>query len=1359
MMLPRFRLAVVVACGVVVPFCLAHRADAQLGNFPVYWLPAGSSNYNTGANWSNTPGGAPRGTEPDAAFEEVGVIDNGGTATFSAPVTTSAGGFVLGQTAGQTGALGISTGGSFTSVTSASTDGIMHVGNGGRGYLNMTGGSLSAVGLVTAGENVTTGSGLSAVNLSGSSTVSISGAATFGRNLRVTGPSVNFSAGSLTFQSADTFTSEITNSTTQSPLKTAGAANLGGNLTVQFTGVSPAFGQAYNLVDAGAILGNFANLSASGDVPVTGVAAPASGEAYRLHQVAGGTNGALLQLSRDKVLVLKVNRDTGIMSIDNPLGSAVTQLDGYTITSPAAGSLLTSYKGISGAPAGDTGWEKPGTNTISDLSELKSTGSFNVSTAGTSVNLGTGYSKTAVTANHGIGLSPDDLAFEYTTKAGTTVKGQVQYTGTAYTNNLLLTIDPSTGQAQLKNDTTLSLAIDGYAITSTGAALKPANGSWNSFQDHGFSGWQESAPTTSALTELNPVGPMTIVAGQTISMGSLFNTAMPQTGIALKFLIGATPVAGDYNNNGVVDAADYVVYREHLGQTFALPNEDPSSSPGMVTSADYDYWKAHFGATASSGEQTSRFGTVVFASLGPGAGAASAVPEPSSVWLLLIGISAMLFVKKPILNKLRPQSFQSAVIAGVSGHAGGTQMSRRFGIELTGAVVLMSSLLAAIAHAAVVYDEPFQPPTLTGDGTLANSGWTTTGTFGYSGTYSGNQTGTTFLNSATSQPLPHNFAVYMGNGVPGLGMFYTTSGFGGFSSLNPASYPAGLGFSVFVQAQPDIDTANNAPWPDAGTGYFAVQVGGTNWYISATPMAQPVVVNPNFSVRTLAYNPGPGNWNDLSGVAVGASTLTIGSPSAALSGPITGVGMISQVNGNGTYRTINFSNFTVTTPAPTGDVNGDLAVNINDFNIIRDHQQQTADYANGDLNGNGFVDLDDFRVWQSHRTSGAGALAGGSVPEPSTLLLALLTVATVGGITFAKICRHVVSNSIVLRRVNASLLAAIGLCAALVAGAQGAATMSFSTTAPVPGAKDQYDLNANAPIPGGMTPGGAGYNQQAYSDNGGPPGQTFTTPAADPAYAINSISLLGAAAGGSYNNNGVFNAGNGVFDAGTTWSIRISSVSASGLVLTPIETVSVIPTVISTGNATTPADPDGNEWYTWSFTGTDIAKLLPSAKYSFEVFSSLGYLGFAADTNDAGYAGGTAFNSASPARSFTDTTTTGQGGAAAHGYDRTFLVSLSPTTAIVAGDVNGDLVVNTLDYNIIRDHFRTSVGSRSLGDLNADGFVDLKDFRIWKDASGLGAGAGSSVGVPEPASLILAGVGAMACFGYRATRRRRRTEV
>jgi hypothetical protein len=88
-------------------------------------------------------------------------------------------------------------------------------------------------------------------------------------------------------------------------------------------------------------------------------------------------------------------------------------------------------------------------------------------------------------------------------------------------------------------------------------------------------------------------------------------------------------VPGDYNLNGVVDAADYVVWRSQLGANTPLVNE--GASPGMVDQADYDFWKANFGKTASSGTTTN---------------VAAAVPEPTTFMLLVMSIAAVAGVRQ-----------------------------------------------------------------------------------------------------------------------------------------------------------------------------------------------------------------------------------------------------------------------------------------------------------------------------------------------------------------------------------------------------------------------------------------------------------------------------------------------------------------------------------------------------------------------------------------------------------------------------------------------------------------------------------------------------------------------------------------
>jgi hypothetical protein len=86
-------------------------------------------------------------------------------------------------------------------------------------------------------------------------------------------------------------------------------------------------------------------------------------------------------------------------------------------------------------------------------------------------------------------------------------------------------------------------------------------------------------------------------------------------------LLAVVPaITGDYNADGLVNAADYTVWRDSLGSQSNLAAD--GSGNGVVDNADHGVWAANYGATAAS--------------------ATLAVPEPAGV-----GFGALLLLARP----------------------------------------------------------------------------------------------------------------------------------------------------------------------------------------------------------------------------------------------------------------------------------------------------------------------------------------------------------------------------------------------------------------------------------------------------------------------------------------------------------------------------------------------------------------------------------------------------------------------------------------------------------------------------------------------------------------------------------------
>jgi hypothetical protein len=92
--------------------------------------------------------------------------------------------------------------------------------------------------------------------------------------------------------------------------------------------------------------------------------------------------------------------------------------------------------------------------------------------------------------------------------------------------------------------------------------------------------------------------------------------------------------------------------------------------------------------------------------------------------------------------------------------------------------------------------------------------------------------------------------------------------------------------------------------------------------------------------------------------------------------------------------------------------------------------------------------------------------------------------------------------------------------------------------------------------------------------------------------------------------------------------------------------------------------------------------------------------------------------------------------------------------AALAGDFNGDHIVDAIDYTIWQDHFGSTTDLAA--DADHSGTVDPNDYAIWLANFGQHSGSGGGVGgntVPEPTTIWMAAAGAVA-LALSAARRR-----
>ncbi|MGD9635307.1 MAG: PEP-CTERM sorting domain-containing protein, partial [Pirellulales bacterium] len=1044
----RIRRAVIVVAGALVPFLIVGASVAREG----YWQGGVSTDWNTAGNWCTDNSGACAAFVPQSSsgFNVRAIIGtdnpNGAlnTTLGNSPVISAAlpatkatiGGLYLGlrqldytisppvlvnpaPAAGAlVGKLTIS-GGTLTNVSTGEStlgaDGRMVIGADGRGFLTMTGGTLTGQQLIVGGENFTGDAlGTSMVDLSGSATLSvnnttnpINGTAALDRRLKITGPTAKLTTnGTVTFGSTGSFAAVITsaaNPTGPAMIQSGSAVKLGGALSVEFSGAGASghvLGDKWNLISATTgVANNFTNLGVGNEITVSGLpSAPPTGSAYYIRTV-NGTTGKLVQVSYEGVLVLNVNRNTGELKITNPLSGNIA-IDSYQVTS-ARGSMVAGYAGLGSSTPNAGVWVK-GVNSVNGLFEIKqpdttppidNNDAYNL-TSVPSVSLGTGFSRTGVAANvANFGNDGEDLIFSYSGPDGNIIRGQIVYEGTKFENDLVLRVNPNTGQAFIKNDSLQTLKLDGYSILSSTGALNGAG-----FTGLG-GGWQTSSPpTANAITQTNLLASTTLAPGAQLAIGDIsstnFLTQAAKDGLSLQFLLAegfsSGAAQGDYNNDGAVNAADYTVWRDHLGQTFQLTNEGTGVTAGMVTSEDYDFWKANFGMTGgATPEDTFRIGSIVFdATAGSGSGslAAAAVPEPSSALVMALGLAACGVFRR---------SNRNGAEWNTSGARGASTMSTRIRLSFV-ALSVLAALFAsrpatATTQGIALSNGDFELPGPVGTKTIAFDstgaplnnipGWTFPGPgvedYGHTDHANGDALG----DSGTE-----------GGGNPGNEMLLSMKDGIAFqsSTFNVVSIPATQKyrlsfdahniFTVLADGAPDFDIPQN----QLTARVYYVAANGTR-----TTIGSPLVVNlDGFVNYAIEFVGGSAALTPALGRPIGVEfdcTSDLFNPTWVTNSWAGMDNVLLQITG-----------------VNRGDFNGDGSINTSDYLILRDNLQEAHTYEfEGELTGDYLVDLNDFRafktIYDSANGAGSFAVMAQSVPEPSTGVLVLLLASLVAG--------------------------------------------------------------------------------------------------------------------------------------------------------------------------------------------------------------------------------------------------------------------------------------------------------------------------------------------------------------------------
>lgn len=194
------------------------------------------------------------------------------------------------------------------------------------------------------------------------------------------------------------------------------------------------------------------------------------------------------------------------------------------------------------------------------------------------------------------------------------------YDGVGFTEASVLTlrVNTTSGAVSIVNGESTSFDISYYEITSSAGSLSLAG--WNSLDDKEGGdpvgiGWDEAGGVSNnVLSEIRLAGLTTVAPAATLGLGNAFSAGGTQDLVFsyglpngtlqpgfVEYVTGPAPLVGDYNLDGRVDAADYTVWRDTLGQNITPGQGADGNKNGVIDSGDYNEWKTNFGMGSGAG--------------------------------------------------------------------------------------------------------------------------------------------------------------------------------------------------------------------------------------------------------------------------------------------------------------------------------------------------------------------------------------------------------------------------------------------------------------------------------------------------------------------------------------------------------------------------------------------------------------------------------------------------------------------------------------------------------------------------------------------------------------------------------------